>query len=286
MNWDDLRIVIAVCEEGSFARAAARLRIDETTVARRLSRLERSLGTKLFDAVDGTRRPTPLCAAVLEHAHHMSRHVSAIASLSQSRPGVTGRIRLATTPSVADDVLAPRAEALLRHNPGLTLQILASAQNVNFSRWEADLAVRLGRPAKGDFMITRLGTMRLFYFEPEDQGRGPAGRVVCRYPAELDETPESRFLARRGVNGDARFVTESLASIRQLIQSHAACGILPGYACASLLRDPGLRATELPQQRDVWLLVQTHLKRDPAARLVVDWIRKAFRETDMVGAPA
>ena len=61
MNWDDLRIIAAVRDEGSYAGASARLRIDETTVGRRLSRIERALGLRLFEAADGVRRPTRQC---------------------------------------------------------------------------------------------------------------------------------------------------------------------------------------------------------------------------------
>jgi DNA-binding transcriptional LysR family regulator len=64
--------------------------------------------------------------------------------------------------------------------------------------------------------------------------------------------------------------------IRKLIQSHAAIGRLPEYMCGNLLADRSLRATLLPQRRDVWLLVQNHLKRDPAARVVIDWMRGLF----------
>ena len=44
MNWDDLRIIAAVRDEGTYAGASARLRIDETTVGRRLARIQRDLG--------------------------------------------------------------------------------------------------------------------------------------------------------------------------------------------------------------------------------------------------
>ena len=51
MNWDDLRIIAAVRDEGTYAGASARLKIDETTVGRRLARVQRMLGLRLFEAV-------------------------------------------------------------------------------------------------------------------------------------------------------------------------------------------------------------------------------------------
>ena len=54
MDWDDLKIAVAVRDSGTFAGAGARLRLDETTVARRLARLQKSLGVSLFEAIDNS----------------------------------------------------------------------------------------------------------------------------------------------------------------------------------------------------------------------------------------
>jgi hypothetical protein len=54
--------------------------------------------------------------------------------------------------------------------------------------------------------------------------------------------------------------------------------VLPEYGSASLLADRGLRATLLPKRRDVWLLVQNHLKRDAATRVTIDWVRGCFQD--------
>lgn len=276
MNWDDLRIVTAVRDEGTYAGASARLRIDETTVGRRLARIERALGWRLFEAVDGVRRPTRQCETVLAHIQAMAGHVAEIGKVGESLPGLSGRFRIASTNAVAEELLAPRAGTLLARNPGLALQFLTSSENVKFSRWAADLAIRLRKPDKGDFTISKLAEVRLYFIEPvAAPGFEP---VVCGYPEDLGSIPESQFLKARGLQQRARCVTDNVRVIRGLIQSHQALGILPEHSCADLLADRRLRATLLPRRRDVWLLVQNHLKRDPAARAVIDWVRDCFHE--------
>src|SRR4051812_43868363 len=136
MNWDDLRVIAAVREEGSYAGASARLRVDETTVARRLARVERALGVRLFEAVDGARRPTRHCEAVLAHVQAMAGHAAEIDKIGDVSPGPVGRFRVASTNAVAEDILSPRLSAFLLHNPGIALQLLVSSENVRFSRWE------------------------------------------------------------------------------------------------------------------------------------------------------
>jgi DNA-binding transcriptional LysR family regulator len=281
MNWDDLRVIEAVSDEGSYAAAGVRLRIDETTVARRLARVERTLRLRLFEAVDGSRRPTADCERILAHVLAMSRHVAAIDKIGEGLPGPAGRFRIASTTVTAEEILAPRAGPFLVANPGIKLRFLSASENINFSRWEADLAIRLKKPEKGDFTISKLAELAFCLVEPEaEPDHGPPGSapIICCYPPELDPTPESRYLAARGLQQHARCVTDNVRIIRSLIERRYAAGILPEYICGDLLTDKRLKVTRLPQRRGVWLLVQSHLKRDPAARLVIDWVRACFHD--------
>lgn len=229
---------------------------------------------RLFEAADGVRRPTRSCEAVLAHVEAMSAHAAEIGRLSESLEGPVGRLRIASTNTVAEEVLSPRASDFLRANPGLTLQFLTSSENVRFSRWEADLAIRLRKPDKGDFAISKLGDIKLYYFEPVTIEGEP---MLCVYPDELGTIPEMQFLRTRTAR--TRCVTDNVRVIRNLIRAHQAAGVLPEYVCADLLGDRRLRATLLPKRRDVWLLVQNHLKRDAATRVTIDWVRACFQDT-------
>jgi DNA-binding transcriptional LysR family regulator len=276
MNWDDLRIVAAVRDAGTYAGAGVRLRIDETTVGRRLARIERALGVRLFEAEDGARKPTARCEAVLAHVQAMAHHVAEIGRVGEGADGLTGRFRIASTNAVAEEILSPRAAKLLTANPGISVQFLTSSENVKFSRWQADLAIRLRKPDKGDFTISKLGEFRLYLIEPvRDSGVEP---VICAYPEELGPIPETQFLKAKGWQSRARFIADNVRIIRTLVSSHQAIGVLPDYLCAELLADRRLRATLLPRRRDVWLLVQNHLKRDPAARVMIEWVRDCFHD--------
>jgi DNA-binding transcriptional LysR family regulator len=241
----------------------------------RRRRIERTLGVRLFEAADGLRKPTAPCERVLAHVEAMAGHVAEISRLGDSLPGLTGRFRIAATNAVAEEMLSPRVSALLVRHPGLALQFLTSSENVKFSRWQADFAVRLRKPDRGDFTISKLGEMALYLIEPA--AGGEAEPVVCAYPDDLGPIPETQYLKARGLREKARFVSDNIRVVRTLIQEHQAIGVLPDYLCGELLADRRLRATLLPRRRDVWLLVQNHLRRDAAARVVIDWIRGSFQ---------
>lgn len=172
--------------------------------------------------------------------------------------------------------MSPRVAGLLAKHPGLSLQFLTSSENVKFSHWQADFAVRLKKPDKGDFTISKLGELRLYLIEPASGSE--TDPMVCTYPDDLGAIPETQFFKVRGFQARSRFVADNLRVIRALIASRQAIGVLPEYLCGDLLGDRRLRATLLPRHRDVWLLVQNHLKRDAAARVVIDYLRDCFQE--------
>ncbi len=279
MNWDDLRIAREVCRTGSYAAAGARLRINETTVSRRLARLQQDLGLTLFEAVDGVRKPTAACKELVAQTAAMANHAERIARIGDRDVGLVGRRRIATTDSLATELLAPRLGTLLAEHPGLAIDFLASTENVNFSRWEADIAVRYQQPDKGDFVISKLVDMVFYLFEPKNAEADNRNLVVA-YPQDLDGTPESKYLMSVGLHQRARCTTKNQLLVKQLIQSAGFSGVLASYMCTGLLDDPTLRVTKLPHRRGVWLLVQSHLKNDAPTRAVIDWIRDCFRALD------
>jgi DNA-binding transcriptional LysR family regulator len=277
MNWDDLRVAIAVHQAGSFAAAAEQLRIDETTVARRLARLQKDLGFQLFEAVDGIRRPTARGRELLNQAIRMAGVAGRIASLGEAEDAPQVTYRITMTDSVAVDLLSPHAVDFLAENPGVTLQFLPSTENVNFSRWEADIALRLHQPKKGDFIISKIADLTLYLLIPKEMQRGNV--FLCAYPDELDSTPESQFLMASGLKQKARCITKNLLVVKKLLESRRCGGILPSFMCAGML-DGRYDVTRLPVPREVWLLLQPHLRDDPTARALIEWIKQCFARAE------
>ena len=252
------------------------LRVDETTVARRLGRLQRDLGFALFDAVDGARRPTAKCRELLSHVESMHRHAGAIAALDDESNGPVGHYRIAATDSVSAAILAPNLPAFLAEHRGLTVHVLASTANVNFSRWEADLAVRLSKPDRGDFLISKLADLRFYLFEPKRPARGKTSRWSAPIPRISRTRPRCGSRNRAAGLGRVRCKTKNLLVMQSLVRTGACCAVLPEFMSGELLNDDRLKATRLTETRGAWLLMQPHLKDDHGTRALIDWLRECF----------
>jgi DNA-binding transcriptional LysR family regulator len=71
MNWDDLKIALAIAQQGSLNAAARVLGTTQPTVSRRLDGLERRIGVKLFERAASGLSPTALCAALVDSLNQM-----------------------------------------------------------------------------------------------------------------------------------------------------------------------------------------------------------------------
>lgn len=273
MNWDDLRVVATINRTGSFTRAAAALDVDETTIARRMARIEAALGVPLFVASHGRREPTEDCRRILRHLAVMEQAGEAITAMLAEPHAAQRRLRLSTIGAIASFYLAPALPELLEAEPDLLLSIDTSDQNIAMSRWEADFALRLGRPSRGDFTVRRIGTLQFALVRPRD----PAlVALVAAYPDAMLETPEMQAL--EGVLGRVRprLETTDLELMRRFLGSGRAIGVVPDRLARTLSDNPAIEIEPLEITREVWLLAQPHLRDDSLARSVAEWCAGQF----------
>lgn len=276
MNWDDLRVVSTINRTGSFTRAAAALDVDETTIARRLARIEAAMGVTLFVASHGRREPTEDCRRILRHLAVMEQATDAI-SLALAEPNAAQRrLRLSTIGAIANFYLAPALPDLLEAEPDLLLSIDTSDHNIAMSRWEADFALRLGRPSRGDFTVRRVGTLQFALVRPRDPAT-PA--LVAAYPEALLETPEMQALEMVMGRVRRRLETSDLALLRRFLASGRGIGVVPDRLAQTLAGHPDIEIEPLEVTREVWLLSQPHLRDDSLARRLSDWCARQFAAT-------
>lgn len=120
-----VRAVIAVCEEGSFTRAATRENATQSGISQHVAAVERSLGVKLFERTPSGVTPTPA------GLRYYKRCVEAIGALDQAADEarsmgrqVTGELRIGLMPTFTRAVLAPVLEDFVPRCPEVRLHIV------------------------------------------------------------------------------------------------------------------------------------------------------------------
>jgi Transcriptional regulator len=144
MQWDDLRIFLAVARAGSISGAARRLVVQHSTVSRRLRSLEDQLGTRLLDR----RKSGFSLTEAGEDLQTTAASIEAeILEFESARSGqsvdAAGALRVTAINNMATTVLMPTFARFSTAYPRIELHLQVSNKFVSLAEREADVAIRL-----------------------------------------------------------------------------------------------------------------------------------------------
>ncbi|WNW12908.1 LysR family transcriptional regulator [Pseudomonas sp. DTU_2021_1001937_2_SI_NGA_ILE_001] len=287
MNWDDARIFLALCREHTLRGAARVLGVDQATVGRRLTSLERALGATLFLRIAGGYSLTPAGEAAQDTALAME---NAAAELQRRILGMdqrmSGVVRLTTTDSLAIDFIIPALARLHAEHPGIQVQLQTSPQMLDLTRREADIAVRTLKPQNPDLVVRRLARWprSLFASASYLQARGVpepgsafAGHDLVVYQPYLDSGQPVTLGGEPITHGRIAMTCSSGLMIRRALNEGIGLGELPApLACSAGLQPVWPQREALDY--DVWLVTHQDLRHTARVKVVIDTLAAAFAD--------
>ncbi|WP_322866684.1 LysR family transcriptional regulator [Aquicoccus sp. G2-2] len=156
LDWNDIRIFLAVAREGSTLAASRKLNINQTTVGRRMHALETALGLTLFERDTRGYAMTAQGRALLDVAVNMGVAAdNLLTRASHLARASDGTIRVTAAHSSMAHWVLPLISEFRKHNPNIHFETNASEQYVSLENGEADIAIRAADNIKGDTLIVR-----------------------------------------------------------------------------------------------------------------------------------
>jgi DNA-binding transcriptional LysR family regulator len=144
IDWDDVRHFLAVARGGSVRAAAERLRVNHSTVLRRIAQLEARLGAHVFEKLPSGYRLTAAGQEVLEFADQMEASANQLETRVFGRDqSVRGLLRVTLAPTLATHLLMPDFADFARLHPEVEMEILSFGEQLNLTNREADVAIRV-----------------------------------------------------------------------------------------------------------------------------------------------
>ncbi|WP_323006861.1 LysR family transcriptional regulator [Pseudorhodobacter sp.] len=238
MDWDDLRIFLAVTRAESLSGAGKTLRIDPATVGRRIARLESTLSARLFTK-------TPQGYALTEYGQRLidpalaaeAAFARASDSLHESDTGLTGQIRLGAPDGSANYLLPQVLTQISFDNPGLEIQLVALPRVFNLSKREADMAIAVSRPETGRLTVQKLTDYHLHLAASRDYlAQNP--EITCRqdlqahrivgYISDMIFDKELDYLGEFGTSAP-NISSNSVSVQTQLMRAGAGVGMVHDF---------------------------------------------------------
>ena len=144
IDWDGIRYFLAVARGGSVRAAAEGLRVNHSTVLRRIAQLEKRLGAHMFEKRPSGYRLTAAGEEVLEFANQMEASSHQLETRVFGRDqSVRGRLRVTLAPPLATHLLMPDFADFARLHPDIEMEIVSSGELANLTNLEADVAIRV-----------------------------------------------------------------------------------------------------------------------------------------------
>lgn len=278
MNWDDLRIFLAVARGRTLHAAARLLDVDATTIARRLARLEAATELTLFEHTPTGHVLTPRGQQLLVHAQAMEAAARAADANAGAEAGhVGGTVRVSVSEGFGGWIMAPYLGAFADTHPDIAVELAASTGFLNPSRREADIAIMLARPSSGPLTVRKLTDYHLGLYgpvgtaEPESIAALQQRRLVGYVP-DLIYSPALRYLDDVAGDLSAGLTSTSVNAQAMMVRRGAGLGILPcfiGDADPSLVR---LLRADIDIRRAFWLVVHRDVRGIARVKAFVEWL--------------
>jgi len=282
LDWDDLRLVLAVVREGGLSGAARSLRVTHSTVFRRLNIVEQRLGTRLFERFRDGYSPTPAGEAAAKVAAQLAEEVLSLERrLSGQDVRPSGIVRIATTDTVGT-LLARHLAGMRAKHPEIKIEISISNVMANLTRREADIAIRPTSAPPETLVGRRIADIaHAIYGSDEYLARRSERELTAHDWIGLDDALASTVIGQwlRAHIPEARVMcrVDALPVLRDGAQAGMGLALLPCYLGDGT---PGLRriAKKTPSEprSALWLLTHDDLKRTARIRVAMDFLYSAL----------
>lgn len=280
-RWDDMGMVLALQRGGSLSAAARALRVDPSTVSRRLRAFEEAVGGALFIRTPEGMRPTERAARLLPHAEQMEAAAQAAqAAMEGAELGVEGTVRIAASEGFGAYVLAPALPELFARHPSLNIDLIVGPSLVDMTRREADIAVRFVRPEAGDLVARRVARTGRYAAHARTD---VAARLADKPPEDIDwigwipelgHLPEAQLQETLAAT-PPRLRSDSYVVMVEALRAGAGAMLFPvGLASADEEIVTIDTAPQLSIDVDVWLVTIRALRHVPRVAAVWDWLEE------------
>jgi DNA-binding transcriptional LysR family regulator len=279
INWDNIRVFLAVARLQSAFEAANHLKIDQSTISRRLKKLEEEIGSELFTRNSQGHMLNANGHRLLEYAEAIENTISSMESkLGGDSQILTGSIRLGATEGFGSTFLATHLANFCELHPGLMVELLALPRFINLSKREADLVVSIERPETGPYEICKLTDYKLQayatqeYLDNHDQMKSLEDLSKHKFTGYVDEysfSPKLQYLKNLAPNAHVPLRSSSLAAQLYASLQGKMLAVLP---CFLAKAHPSLIPV-LPEKtsfsRTFWLIAPS--ERKSVARVTELW---------------
>jgi DNA-binding transcriptional LysR family regulator len=272
-DWDDLRYVLAIARGGSLAAAAGTLRVNPSSVHRRLVAFERRLAVRLFERRRDGYRATPQGETLIEAAQRIEAEALAAQRRVQgTERALSGLVRVSTAELLGLYLLPPLLRRFTSDFPEVEVELSVDNRFVDLTRRDADVVVRATDQPPAHLVGRRVARVasaayaQRTYLDRVGRGQALDAYEWLALDQSLARVPQARWLREHVPQARCRFRFNLLEAAHQCVRAGLGVAVMPCFVCDP---EPDLERLTEPEtsgEYGVWVLTHPDLRRSARIR--------------------
>lgn len=283
-NWDDFRFILALSEAKTLKGAAKLMKVDETTVGRRVTALELKFGARLlyknkrhWQFTDSGINLIKILKPIEEQLVQLSTKIDGHDKILE------GKVKITMPDSIANKLVLPRLAQFWNEFPNIQIEIISSAQILDLANRDADIAIRMSRPSQNALYMKKLGRMSYDLYASKNYVKKNGKRLeeYSRKHAFIDYAisevtiQEAKWINLLREKLPSRLQVKTRQSLLGALHNDLGVAILPTYLASGEQSLVSIQSNKA-LSHDVWLVAHEDLKHNARIRSVADFLMRVI----------
>jgi len=272
-NWDDIKFVLAVADEGSLNASAKRLGVTHATVMRRVAAFEQRCGRVLFHKSLSGYSVLPEAEPILQAARNVEDAVFSVdRAVHGTDSALSGTVRIASTDSLCQVLLPPILCTIRRIYPELTTCLLSANAHHDLSRMAADIAIRPTHRLEEGLDAVHAGDLSFAVY-----GADPEVRTWIGLGSGLARSAPAKWMVTNIPPSLVPCEADSFLVVRELVAAGLGKAFLPRFLGETDSRIQEVSGADLPLSVPIWSAIPEELSSNVRVQLVRNLIAEELR---------
>ena len=287
-NWNDLESFLILSRYKKLNKCSKVLKIESTTISRRITRLEQNFGVKLFFRSNNNYVLTDNGKRLFIHAEKIENETFLINDFfAKKNINLSGTVRIAVPEGFGVEIFSKHIENFHKNYPEIEIQLLADSRYRNLLNRETDISITFSRPQKGNLIAKKLGNYRLNlyatkkYLENNKEIKSLSdldGHKFISYVDDLIDFPELKYLddLKRKIN--IVFRSNNLNAQINAVEQNIGLGLLHNFMIKDRKNLIKILPNEINIIREYWIVIHENLYQLQRIKVVSEFLDKIIKK--------
>lgn len=282
LEWNDIRLILAICEQGSLSGAARKLKINHSTVFRRITAIEEKLDVRLFDRLNNSYVMTEAGKAVLDSGQRIESEVLELANnLIGKDLRLKGTLSITAPESLLSIIIMPIVSEFSKLYPDINFEIDNGNSNLNLKKREADIAIRPTSTPPSTFAGKKICNLASAIYVSKDylstKKNFSLDDICWLMPGgELKQLAVNKWLEKQYPNASVALYSNSICNLYQAVKLNMGVAPLPCFLGDQEKTFKRILGPVDELTNELWILFHPDLRKTARVREFIDFFSCAI----------